>query len=141
MIRPASFCGTIAFKPSFGATLSKACRRHRPAWHRVRRNLELLDAADAVLSGEFDKRESRRDLRIGICRMPAWPAADVEMKNALFEFSEALNTAGFKTCEIELPQCFEGLNEAQAIIHRYEAARLAISGAIIPSRSVKYSGT
>lgn len=126
MIRPASFCGTIAFKPSFGRYPLEGVLETSSSLDTLgvfARNLELLDAADAVLSGEFDKRESRRDLRIGICRMPAWPAADVEMKNALFEFSEALNIAGFKTCEIELPQCFEGLNEAQAIIHRYEAAR------------------
>ncbi len=124
VIRPASFCGTFGFKPTFGrypldGVLTTS--RSLDTLGLFARSLDILIAADAVLSGEGTSPPAEAPLSIGLCPSPAWPAASEEMRGAFTAFAERLTEAGHAMTFRTLPEPFERLGDAQALIHRREA--------------------
>lgn len=125
MIRPGSFCGTLAFKPSFGRYPDGGVLATAPSLDTLglfARNLDVLVAADAVLSGEDARPAQSAPLRVALCRMPTWDQASAEMQDALIEFAARLHNAGYLLSEVTLPEPFARLQDAQLLIHRTEAA-------------------
>ena len=126
VIRPASFCGVLAFKPTHGRYPLGGVLETAPNLDTLglfARDLALLDAADAVLAQDASVADPHRPLRVGLCRTPAWPQADAEMRQALTGFAATLERAGCLVRDVELPQPFGALGDAQALIHRREAWR------------------
>lgn len=124
IIRPATYCGILGFKPSFGRYPLKGVLVTAPSLDTLglfARSIEILDTADAVLSGDRTKPQANRALAIGLCRSPAWSEADVEMQDAFLSFAQQLVDAGHSVVERELPEACDGLANAQALIHRREA--------------------
>ena len=124
MIRPASYCGTLGFKPSFARYPTAGVLDTAPHLDTLglyARTLDMLAAADAVLAGEDEMPAARSVLTIGLCRSPAWPLATPEMQSAFFVFADRLRRAGHAVEDRELPAEFENLPAAQALIHRREA--------------------
>lgn len=125
MIRPGSFCGVLAFKPSFGRYPDNGVLETAPSLDTLglfARNLAVLDAADAVVSGDDARPQPADRLRIGLCRSPQWPLASAEMQAAFDAFAKSLAQAGCDVAECTLPEPFSRLGAAQALIHRREAA-------------------
>jgi len=124
IIRPASFCGIVGYKPTHG-TLSRAGIKP------LSDSLDTLGTmtrtvADAAL---FVSALSGRDLlpkplrqapRIGICRTPEWNAAQPETAAAMENAVTALARAGATLSEFVLPQVFTGVTRAQIDIMNYE---------------------
>ena len=126
VIRPASFCGTLGWKPSFGRYPLGGVLETSPSLDTLglfARSLPVLVAADSVLSGEAELPEPAPVLSIGLCRSPAWPQAGAEMQDAFLAFADRLAAAGHRVGEASLPEPFARLSDAQALIHRREAAR------------------
>jgi len=124
IIRPASYCGVLGFKPSFGRYPLEGVLKTAPSLDTLglfARSLHTLIAADAVLSGESALPPPARDPVIGLCRCPAWPLAEAHMRQTLFDFADRLRAAGFVVIEHELPDAVGQLAEAQKLIHRHEA--------------------
>ncbi len=125
MIRPASYCGTFAFKPSFGRYPLGGVLETAPSLDTLglfARDPAVLIAADAVLSGDVDLPSAPASLTVGLCRSPAWHDASAEMQAAFMAFAERLRAAGHCIVPRELPEPFVRLSAAQALIHRREAA-------------------
>lgn len=125
VIRPGSFCGVLAFKPSFGRYPLDGVLETAPHLDTLgifARNLAMLDAADAVLARDEEAPVPHRPLRVGLCRTPAWSQASAEMRQALLDFAATLEEAGCALREVELPKPFARLGDAQALIHRREAS-------------------
>jgi Asp-tRNA(Asn)/Glu-tRNA(Gln) amidotransferase A subunit family amidase len=125
MIRPASFCGTFGFKPSFGRYPLGGVLETSPSLDTLglfARNLAILTAADAVLADEDQVPAAKPVLAIGLCRSPAWDEASAEMQAAFLTFAESLRAAGHAVTDHDLPEPFTRLAAAQALIHRREAA-------------------
>lgn len=125
MIRPASFCGTFGFKPTFGRYPLGGVLETSPSLDTLglfARNLAILVAADAVLAGEGESPAAKSVLTIGLCRSPAWNEASREMQAMFLAFAESLRAAGHTVTDRELPEPFVQLAAAQALIHRREAA-------------------
>jgi Asp-tRNA(Asn)/Glu-tRNA(Gln) amidotransferase A subunit family amidase len=128
ILKPATFCGAIGYKPSFGTF-------NRTGVHPAADSLDTLghfarsidDVAlfGTVLSGrpDFGAGRMERAPRIGLCRTAEWAKADAAMKTALEEAAARLAKAGAAVQEIELPDPCRGLNEACLVIMRYESAR------------------
>ncbi|MDR3516572.1 MAG: amidase [Azospirillaceae bacterium] len=128
IIRPASFCGCVGYKPSFG-------RLDRTGIRPLADSLDSLgilaaDVADAaflaaILSGrplpDFTDRGLRP--RIGICRTPWWHHAEPASHAALLAAANGLSAAGATVFDVALPPAFDGLVAAQSRIMAYEAAR------------------
>lgn len=127
MIRPGSFCGTLAFKPTFARYPDAGVLATAPSLDTLglfARSLDLLVAADAVLSGETDFPVPRVPLQVAICRMPTWDLASQEMQDALIDFAAKLQSEGCVVSAVTLPEQFTRLQDAQLLIHRYEATQV-----------------
>lgn len=126
MIRPGSFCGTLALKPSHGRYPTKGVLDTATSLDTLGvfgRSLALLQVADSVLSGELVLPHPRTPLRLGLCRMPDWDKASAEMQEVLIDFAAQMEKSFCTLVDVTLPEPFERLGAAQALIHRYEAAQ------------------
>ena len=124
VIRPASYCGIVGYKPTHG-TLPRAGIKP------LSDSLDTLGAltrtvADAAL---FVSAVSGRDLlprslaqppRIGLCRTHEWNAALPETVAAVENSGAALARAGAKVTEVILPRDFAQVTQAQIDIMNYE---------------------
>lgn len=125
MIRPGSFCGTLAFKPTIGRYPVAGVLDTAPSLDTLglfARDLDLLVAADAVLTGAGALPAPHAPLRVALCRMPTWDQASGEMQDTAIEFAARLQEAGCELSEVTLPEPFTRLQDAQLLIHRTEAA-------------------
>jgi Asp-tRNA(Asn)/Glu-tRNA(Gln) amidotransferase A subunit family amidase len=128
IIRPASFCGVVGYKPSFG-TLSRA---------GVKPLAESLDtlgvlartAEDAALfvgaltgRAELLTLPQVTKLRVGFCRTHDWNETRPETGEALEAAARSLSAAGAGVSQVELPPDFAALGDAHGDILGYEIAR------------------
>lgn len=131
MIRPASFCGVYAMKPTWGAVSVNGIRINCPSLDSVgwygRDTVDLaLMASLYELPGELPDDEgvtsiAPADLRIGICRSPVWDRADSASADALEQAAVRLSQAGIRTTSLELPESFNALPDAVATMMRGDA--------------------
>jgi Asp-tRNA(Asn)/Glu-tRNA(Gln) amidotransferase A subunit family amidase len=128
VIRPSAFCGVVGYKPSFGEfsrsgiklqchnldTLGIICRRVE--------DLPLMRAAlVACPPHRIDVDVSRP--RIGICRTPAWDAADPATQALIDRTAEGLGRAGATVNEVSFAPEFADIIEHHRRIFNFEAAR------------------
>ncbi len=124
MIRPGSYCGVFAFKPSFGRYPLDGVLPTAPSLDTLgvfARTLGDIRAADAVLAGQPGEAVPAAAPVIGLCRSPAWDAADAAMQGAFLGFADALRDAGFTVSDRVLPPLYAELAAAQTLIHAREA--------------------
>ena len=129
IIRPASYCGVVGYKPSFGLI-------GRAGVKLLAESLDTVGAlartvADAALFvGALTRRHDliampRLDgrLRVGVCRPHAWSEGAPEVAAAIEQAERVLAAAGATVRLIELPRAFAAHVEAHAEILGYEAVR------------------
>jgi Asp-tRNA(Asn)/Glu-tRNA(Gln) amidotransferase A subunit family amidase len=129
LIRPASFCGVFALKPSFGLLSLEGIKPFSPSldtlgWlARSADDLELMRCAmDATAFAPLPAAEPRA-LRIGVCHTHEWPAIDAGGAAAFEQALKLAGAAGVTLRDIALPAAWAGLVEAQKTVMAYEAAR------------------
>lgn len=141
VIRPAAFCGTVGFKPSFGAIPRTGVLSQSPSLDTIgvfARNIEDAALLAEVLFG-FDANDRATVLAppprlhatamtappvrptLAFLRPPGWDRADADTKAALEELVEALGERCFETA---LPGIFD---EAAEIRERINLAEMAKS--------------
>ena len=141
IIRPASFCGVVGFKPSYdtiGRVGVKLLAESLDTVGAIARSVAdaalfigALTARHALIS--LPRVDSR--LRIGVCRTPDWSEVRPEVRAAMEEAARLLSAAGAEVRNAELPHEFAALGEAHADIFGYEAARnLAHERRVYPGR-------
>jgi Asp-tRNA(Asn)/Glu-tRNA(Gln) amidotransferase A subunit family amidase len=128
IIRPASFCGVVGYKPSYG-TLSRA---------GVKLLAESLDTVGtiartvpdaALLAGALTERADLLALpeadrpRIGLCRTHDWSETRPEVAEAMEAAARTLSAAGARVSQVELPPDFAALGDAHGDILGYEITR------------------
>ena len=112
VIRPASFCGVLAYKPRFGAASMEGVRPIAPSLDTLgffARDLDDVAPVLAALTGASVAPAAR--VRLSLCRTEQWPKAEPWARAAVEKLVEE---------EVALP---EGLAEAQTAIMGAEAAR------------------
>ncbi|HEX2829147.1 MAG TPA: amidase [Burkholderiales bacterium] len=125
-IRPASFNGIYALKPTWGAVsregaklLSAMC--DTIGWYgRSVADLELVARAFRLRDLAAQAPVTLRGLRVAMCRTPYWSQAEPPAQQALVTAAERLHEAGAAVDELELPPRFGGLDGAQRTIARGE---------------------
>ncbi|HYC45660.1 MAG TPA: amidase [Burkholderiales bacterium] len=118
-IRPASFNGIYAIKPTWGSVsregaklLSAYC--DTVGWYgRSVADLALVAEAFRLRDLASQKPVTPRGLRIAICRTPYWNKAEPAAQAALAKAAERLEKAGARVQDLELPSKFNSINEAQ----------------------------
>jgi Asp-tRNA(Asn)/Glu-tRNA(Gln) amidotransferase A subunit family amidase len=142
IVRPASYCGVLGFKPTFGvlplagALPTSASLDTAGLFARHVDDLELaLTAASAAPAGMASSRASRSPEgageppaferssppRIGFLRL-AWDRLDAVTRNAVDDYLGAAGGAGAIVEETQLPVDFELLVDAQITIQLVETA-------------------
>jgi Asp-tRNA(Asn)/Glu-tRNA(Gln) amidotransferase A subunit family amidase len=127
IIRPASFCGVVGYKPTHGVfplagikALSQTLDT-LGGFARCIDDLMLLRAA--FLGTSTQLTPVTQPPRIGLCRTPQWPQATAATQDALETASRHLATAGAQVEEVTLPAEFDRLADAHVTIQIFEGAR------------------
>ena len=130
IIRPASYCGVIGYKPSFNTINPAGVKPLAGSFDTVglfARTVDDCALVTGVLAG--DERISAtldavRPTRVGLWRTPAWPHAEAATVRAVESAAAQLARNGVVVDEIELPAEFERFLDAQSDVLRFEAARV-----------------
>lgn len=127
-IRPASFCGVVGYKPSFGLISRagvKPCAESLDTVGVFARNVEDTALLASVLTGRpFNMNEIQPVApRVGLCRTYEWPAAAPETVAAFEKAGNQLGDSGAMVREVELPEPFSRLADAQVTAMNFEMAR------------------
>lgn len=128
LIRPASYCGIVGYKPSFGMLARAGVKSLCESLDTVGgfgRSVDDVALLVSALSGNraLLNPDSTRAPRVGLCRTPMWDQAEPEVHEAMAQAEHVLKGAGVKIREIELPSSFGALTGIHAEIMAFEAAR------------------
>ncbi|MGB7756396.1 MAG: amidase [Salinisphaera sp.] len=128
IIRPASFCGIVGYKPTYGWITPAGVKT--AAWSLDTVGVFAADVPGAALLGSV---LSGRDLtaaaqapsppRFGFCRTPQWDAASPATRAACDTAIERIAAAGGDVEIVTLPAVFDELLAAQETVMAFEAAR------------------
>ena len=126
IIRPASYCGVVGFKPTFNTVSTEGVKRYSGTldtlgWYaRSVEDVELI-ARIFEVSDESQRRPLQAEaLRVGFCGTPYLEAAGPETRAALTETRKRLIRAGATVADIELDEKYANLNECRQIVMRAE---------------------
>ena len=120
-IRPASYCGVVAYKPTYDLLPRAGVKPNADSLDTVglfARSVEDIAFFAAALTGWAELERAIDKPRIAICRTYEWDSVRPEMAAALERAARTLDLP-----ELKLPQQFAGLRAAQRAIHWYEGAR------------------
>lgn len=127
IIRPASFCGVIGFKPSFAQFPMNGIRPLAPSLDTL--GLLTRDLGDLSLMWQVFVGESwslpPADVapKVGFCRTEQWPLASKETQGVMVEAAEALRNAGARIEEVELGGACTGLLDVQKVVMAFEMSQ------------------
>ncbi len=129
VIRPAGFCGTVGFKPTFGL-VSRA---------GVKAEAESLDTVGAFCRSAVDMpillggltghspvefiADPPNTIRIVVCRGPGWKDAAPETVSAIDDAAAVFAAAGAEVEELTVPSLFDDALEAHYTLARYEMVK------------------
>jgi Asp-tRNA(Asn)/Glu-tRNA(Gln) amidotransferase A subunit family amidase len=129
LIRPASYCGVFALKPTHGRFSLAGVKPFAPSldtlgWlARSADDLELMRCALAAQPFVPLQRRPAGSLRLGVCRTHEWPALDAGGVQAWHSGLDRLARAQVRLQALEMPADLAGLLEAQKAIMAWEASR------------------
>lgn len=129
VIRPASFCGCVAYKPTFGEISAEGVKENTGSFDTVGlfgRAVEDLPLFRAAVTGEPVRPlapVSVKGLRVGLCRTPLWDRAH-DYTKALVEGAAAeLSKAGAAVSDVNLGGPFADFEAMGRRLSDYEIAR------------------
>lgn len=127
-LRPASFCGVIGFKPTFGAYNPVGVKPAAESFDTlglIARSLDDIELFHDVLSSDAPGPERRlaRAPRIGILRTHLWDTALPETIGAVEGAAMRLSRAGAVVEDLTAPPGFDKLTAHRVTINAYERAR------------------
>jgi Asp-tRNA(Asn)/Glu-tRNA(Gln) amidotransferase A subunit family amidase len=120
-IRPASYCGVVACKPSYNLLPRAGVKPGADSLDTVgvfARSVEDAAFFISVLTGSGELQKPTHRPQVGYCRTYEWDRVQPEMATVLEQAARRLSAR-----ETRLPDKFRGLREAQAAILWYEFAR------------------
>lgn len=129
IIRPASFCGVVGYKPSFGTFSLAGVKGFAESFDTLglitRNVIDVRYLRRALLGVPFEPRVSVAPsvLRIGLCKTPWWNDADAATRDALGKVAGVLSAAGASVLEANLPSWFSALADVHKLIMAYESTR------------------
>ncbi len=128
VIRPASYCGVVGYKPTFGLINRAGVKPLAESLDTIgvfARSVEDAAFFVSILTGRasLTLRKSRSPPRVGICRTYEWPNAAPEMVNAFEQAEKQLFASEASIKEVNLPEPFSRLADAHIKVMNFEAAR------------------
>ncbi|MDB5805582.1 MAG: Asp-tRNAAsn/Glu-tRNAGln amidotransferase subunit [Betaproteobacteria bacterium] len=145
ILRPASYCGVIGFKPSFGCLDTGGMKLAVPSFDTLGVHVRCVADAQAALGSLSIFSPIRAEppapprLRFALYRTPFWNDAGPAMKGALSAVAELLAASGHHVAEVNLPACFDALSAAHDTISDAEA-RAALESEWLHCRTLLSAG-
>ncbi len=129
VIRPASFCGCVGYKPSYGEISTEGVKENTGSFDTVGlfgRAVDDLPLFRAAVTGEPVRPlgpVSLKELRVGLCRTPLWDKAH-DYTKALVEGAAAdLAKAGATVSDLDLSGPFAEFEPMGRRVSDYEISR------------------
>ncbi|HET9662754.1 MAG TPA: amidase [Burkholderiales bacterium] len=128
-IRPASYCGIVGHKPSFGTINRAGLKPLAESLDTIgvmARSVEDCALLTHAVSGRVLPDFARKLLqppRIGLHRTARWQDAAPAAQSAVEDAAAALAKHGARLREVSLPDDFDRLYDDQMLIMNFEAAR------------------
>ena len=128
VIRPAAFCGVIGYKPSFGEFSRVGIKMQSHTLDTlglICRSLDDVALLRAVLLSHDVPALDRASPapRVGLCRTPAWEAAEAATQALIEETASRLSAKGARLGEAALAPEFGDILDRHRDIFYFEAAR------------------
>jgi Asp-tRNA(Asn)/Glu-tRNA(Gln) amidotransferase A subunit family amidase len=128
IIRPASFCGVVGYKPTHGRIMRNGMKILAESLDTIGCMARSVNDANAFASiMEASPIQRLSDVgpspSFALVKSPAWPEAEPGTRSAVKEAVDRVQQAGGSVVEIELPPVFKDALEAQDVIMTYEAWR------------------
>jgi Asp-tRNA(Asn)/Glu-tRNA(Gln) amidotransferase A subunit family amidase len=132
MIRPASYCGVWAIKPTWNLVSNEGAKRYSASLDTI--GWYARSAADLGLVYDIFDLETASPppfaiagARIALYRSPVWDQAEPATQHALIQAGDLLRAAGATVTDLDLPAPFETLVETQNLIMRAEGRAAFLS--------------
>jgi Asp-tRNA(Asn)/Glu-tRNA(Gln) amidotransferase A subunit family amidase len=129
IIRPAAFCGTVGYKPTFNLLnraglkfLSESLDTLGVLTRTVPDAALIVEELSGAAPARFDDVASIEP-RVGFCRTPYWNQADAATHAAFEAALPALSKAGARVSEVELDPEFATLADVQIRMSSFEFYR------------------
>lgn len=126
VIRPASYCGVVGFKPSFGRLPIAGVKPLAESLDTVGllgESVDIIASAYALLARSAASAEFQHRPRLGVVRNLPWAGGDAYADAALLGAAAALRAGGIPVTEIQLPGEVEAADSAARQVHLFEMAR------------------
>jgi amidase len=128
VLRPASYCGVVGFKPTFNLfnrSGIKFAAETLDTLGLLARTIDDIELITAVLVGKTPARRTMDSApRLGLCCTPLWDTAQPETMQAIEDAAARLAAAGASVREIVLPEEFSRLyHAARETINNYERSK------------------
>ena len=120
IIRPASYCGVIGYKPTYGLVPLEGVHPLAPSLDTLgffARSLEDIPPVISALSNAPPTPIRTRRPRLGLCRTEAWPGGAPQTQELIEKAAKALGAR-----DVDLGPPFAALIDAQIAIMGAEAA-------------------
>jgi Asp-tRNA(Asn)/Glu-tRNA(Gln) amidotransferase A subunit family amidase len=126
ILRPASYCGVIGYKPTFGTISRAGLKLASDTLDTIgllgRSIDDIALFADVLASRQPLPVEPLAPRRIGLCRTFLWEKASPESRQAVESAAERLG-AHVDVIDLDLPETFHDIVDMRAVIDDYERAR------------------
>lgn len=129
LIRPAAYCGTTAFRPTFGGfdlTGSMGLSPSMDTLGVIARDIRDLELARSVLIDSQTANQvetSPLPPQVFLMKGPHWHQGEPEMRATCLRAIELISAHGGMTKEVAAPSIFGQLSDAQITVMAYEVAR------------------
>ena len=127
-IRPASFCGTFGYRPTYGDIRCVGVKEASGSLDTVgliARSIEDIALYRDVLLGTAPQpiAEIANPIRIGFCRTSIWPELEPTTQALFEDAAQRLSRAGARVSDVTLPKDFDVIPDAHRWISSFEFSR------------------
>jgi amidase len=124
IVRPASYCGVVGYKPTHATLPLAGVKPLAPSLDTIGVLARSVDDAAffiGVLARTQFSLANPVGLRVGLCQTPHWDRASAGAQRAMSHAVRLLERGGAHVSEVTLPAAWDGLTQAQIDIMGYEA--------------------
>ncbi len=129
VIRPAAYCGTVGYKPTYGDINNTGVMGNTPSIDTLGmmvRSVEDLALMRSVLLEEplmSLNPPTISDLKVGVYRSPYWDQADQDMQAYMEKTAKKLSEKGAVVTDVDLPGVDANFNDLHGVISGFEFSR------------------
>jgi Asp-tRNA(Asn)/Glu-tRNA(Gln) amidotransferase A subunit family amidase len=129
VIRPASFCGVVGYKPTFGMIPKAGVMPQSDTLDTLGMMAGSVQEVALFAAGITGDRallisaDTPRPAHIGVCHTFEWDQANDDAQHAIETAAARFSKAGAQVTQVDLPEPFARLCAAQKDIQLFEAAR------------------